>query len=259
LEQRNHMVIAITVTLLMFIALSISFGRNLFTGNTPQIVLPPDSSSESASGSGSSDPDPHNQFLRVEVTPGTVQSVIASLTRNTSYYRELVVKNHWSEAEVTTTNVQVWVDSGWSHIVQTLPTGLIRHDLIGDGQVYYWYEGEDEWRTAPADDLSADIAQHIPTYETVLALEPESITATGYELQEGLPCIYVQVQQTLDGYEERYWVSVDSGLLVRAETLEHGTLIYAMTAFTPIQSPGPILEDTFALPDGTALHTSQAS
>ena len=255
MEQKNRSIIAVTVTLLILVAMFASFGRNLFSGKDTQVVLPPEDSSQNETSSSSVMPDHSTQFLRVEVTPQTVQSVIGSLSRNTNYYRELTVNNFWSETDFTATTVQVWVDSGWTHIKQTLPSGLIRHDLVGEEQVYYWYEGDKSWRTAPADTLSADLAQHIPTYETVLALDTDSITATGYELQGELPCIYVEVQSEMAGYGERYWVSVDSGLLVRAEVLEADSVIYSMSALSPIQSPAPLTEETFALPDGTVLHT----
>ena len=255
MEQKNRTLVAILVTILIVAAMFFSFGRSLFTGDLPQIVLPDNTPGVGTSDLGTSTEENENQFLRVEVNPGTVQSVIASLSRNPSYYRTLIVENHWSEELSTTTNVQVWVDNDWSHIIQTLPSGLIRHDVVGNGQIYFWYDGEKNWMSAPADERSADLAQHIPTYETVLDLETESITATGYELQGDIPCIYVQAQLDVDGYESRYWISVDSGLLVRAETLENGVVIYSMSALTPIQSPGSVTTATFTLPDGTVLHT----
>lgn len=255
MDQKNRIIIAITVTLLVVVAMFASFGPSLFTGDTPQVVLPAQDSSQSSTDPDTSGEDHVNQFLRVEVTPGTVQSVIASLSRSTSYYRDVVVENFWEEGSSTITNVQFWTDNGWSHTTQTLPSGLIRHDLVGDGQIYYWYDGDHTWLTAPADEQAADLSQRIPTYETVLNLEPESITATGYEMQGEIPCIYVQVQQPVEGYTDRYWISVDSGLLVRAESLEHDTCVYTMSALTPIQSPGPVSADTFTLPDGTVLHT----
>ena len=52
----------------------------------------------------------------------------------------------------------------------------------------------------------------------------------------------------------QYWVSVDSGLLVSAETLEEGTVVYRMTAYAPVQSPCPT-DAQFQLPDGTRMHT----
>lgn len=54
---------------------------------------------------------------------------------------------------------------------------------------------------------------------------------------------------------ERYWVSVDSGLLVSAESERDGALRYRMTAYSPVQSPCPP-SASFQLPDGTTLHNT---
>ena len=52
-----------------------------------------------------------------------------------------------------------------------------------------------------------------------------------------------------DGYQDCYWVSVDSGLLVAAERLWQGKLIYRFSAGEPEISPQG--EDLFLLPDGS--------
>ena len=70
------------------------------------------------------------------VTPETVQSVVATLSRPDSYYRELTVETLWSGGSYSST-VQYWEDSGWSHIRQTLASGAVRHDLVGAETAYY--------------------------------------------------------------------------------------------------------------------------
>ena len=186
------------------------------------------------------------------VTPETVQSVVATLSRPDSYYRELTVETLWSGGSYSST-VQYWEDAGWSHIRQTLASGAVRHDLVGTETAYYWYEGSSTWNSFPADERSADLSQHIPTYETVLELDAASITGTGYELKGTFPSVFVEVQGE-DGALERYWISTDNGLLVAAEREVDGTLVYRMTAYGQIQTPCPATA-SFALPDGQVLHT----
>ena len=60
-----------------------------------------------------------------------------------------------------------------------------------------------------------------------------------------------------DTVSERYWVSTDTGLLVSAEREQSGQLVYRMTAYTQVQTPCPATA-SFALPDGTQLHTVQS-
>lgn len=247
---KNRLVIVVVLVALIVGAMFTSFGRGLFALNTPEVVLP------GAAGSGSpstSDSDP--LFQQVEVTTQTVTGVVATLARPSSYYRELTVETFW-EGGGSSSQVQVWVDGGYSHSRQVTPSGVIRHDLVGEDTLYYWYEGDSQYQTAPADSLSSDLAQHIPTYETVLALEPDRITSAGYERKGDLPCVYVEVRPQGGHTTERYWVSVDNGLLVAAELEDNGQVVYQMSAWTPVQSPCPSTAQ-FSLPGGEVLHQIQ--
>lgn len=251
MEQKNRAFFSLAVILLIFCALLVSFGRSLFRLDTPDVVLPNvDASSSGELGTPGQSAPLSDQA--VAVTPKTVQSVIATLERSDSYYREMNIEQYWQDGSDSTT-VQVWVDGDWSHIRQLLPNGASRHDLVGPETVYYWYDGSSRYVSAPADAFSADLAQRLPTYETVLALAPESIRSAGYELLQDVPCVFVESIHEELSVTKRYWISVDSGLLICAEIQREDTLLYRMTAFTPIQSPCPA-SASFELPDGTALH-----
>ena len=45
-------------------------------------------------------------------------------------------------------------------------------------------------------------------------------------------CIYVETAEDEWGYAQRYWVSVDTGLLVVAERLQKGETVYRMAALS---------------------------
>ena len=250
MEPKNRQIIVVSIIILIALAMFASFGRSLFALNTPEVILP----SPDGSQSSSAPPLDSGQYQRVEVTAHTVGSVVATLTRPESYYRELTVERFW-EGGSSSSLVQVWKDGGWSHSRQTLPSGVIRHDLTDDADtLYYWYEGSTRYQTAPADQFSSDFSQHIPTYETVVGLDEEWITDAGYETRGELPCVYVQVRFPDSSVIQRYWVSVDSGLLVCAEAEVEDMVVYRMTAYSPAQSPCPS-DGEFELPDGTVLHS----
>lgn len=251
MEQKKRLVIVVAIILLMAAAMLASFGRVLFAADTPKVVLPSSSADPGdVSGSGSQGQD----YQRVEITTQTVTGVVATLARPASYYRALTVETFW-EGGSSSVQVQVWADGGWSHSRQALPSGVVRHDLTGDGTLYYWYDGSTQYRQAPADERSSDLAQRIPTYETVLELDPEDIISAGYETRGELPCIFVEVHPEGSQQLRRFWISVENGLLVSAETEENGQLIYRMTAYSPVQSPCPA-DGEFVLPDGQVLHTT---
>ncbi|MEA4933110.1 MAG: hypothetical protein VB071_05925 [Lawsonibacter sp.] len=252
MDPKNRLLIAFAVIVLIVGAMFTSFGRSLLALNTPSVVLP-DVSSGSDGSASSGSPSDSSTYQKVDVTPQTVQSVIATLKRSDSYYRELTVETIWTGGS-SPSSVQVWMDGGWSHSRQVLPSGVIRHDLVGADTLYYWYEGAQQYKSTPADELSSDLSQRIPTYETVLALDPDTITSAGYELRGGIPCIYVEVTWERPDRLERYWVSVDSGLLISAELEQEGQLVYRMTAYSSVTIPCPS-SASFSLPDGTSLHT----
>lgn len=254
MDSKNRLFIAIAITCLIVVAMFASFGRSLFLINIPSVSLAQVDKS-STEENGNSTQEQSDQFWQVDVTPETVQSIVASLARPESYYRELTVETLWNGGSHST-SVQFWQDQGWAHTRQILPSGAVRHDLTGQDTTYYWYEGSESYRVFPADEYSADLTQHIPTYEDVLNLDMESITQTGYERRDVWPCVYLQVQVT-DAVVERYWISTDTGLLVSAEREQSGQLVYRMTAYTQVQTPCPATA-SFALPDGTALHTVQS-
>jgi len=250
-EPKNRLVIVVAMIALIAGALFTSFGRSLFALNTPSIVLPDPGSLQGNQPGGSAPSE--GGYQKVEVTPWTVQEVVATLARPDSYYRELTVETFWGEDGSAATPVQVWVDGDWSHSRQVLPSGLIRHDLTGEDTLWYWYDGSQEYETAPAGPLASDLAQRLPTYETVLELSPDDITSAGYEMFNTLPCILVEVALESPGRLERYWIGVDSGLLIRAETEQEGQVTYRVTANGNLQSPCPAGAH-FQLPDGTQLH-----
>ena len=249
MDSKNRLVIAIAITCLIVVAMFASFGRSLFLVNIPSVSLAQlDSSAQGQNNT--TDQSGDDQLWQVDVTPETVQSIVASLARPESYYRELTVETLWDGGSHST-SVQFWQDQSWSHTRQILPSGAVRHDLTGSDTTYYWYEGSEHYRSFPADQYSADLTQHIPTYEEVLELEPERIVEAGFGERDGMSCIYVETDIDELGYLERYWISTDNGLLVGAETEKEGQIVLSMTS-----TEADVLqqEGNFTLPDGTVLY-----
>ena len=86
---------------------------------------------------------------------------------------------------------------------------------------------------------------------SALALAPEQIAQADYRMVSDVRCIYVETAEDDWGYVQRYWVSVDTGLLVVAERLQKGETVYRMAALEADQTAPPA--ETFTLPDGTDL------
>lgn len=250
MDNKHRDVLAVVVGIIIALALFSAFSVSLFH-KTPAVVLPSltPGASEDPTASGDS---PHQ---RVEVTTDTVQRVIATLTRPESYSRTVTVEILWDGATQSTTTASVMVDGGWTRVNATLPDGRVCHSILGDGTRYIWYGGDHAYREYPAGESSDDLAQRIPTYEDVLALDREDITAAGYGLIGATPCVYVAVTVEELGYTEKYWVSVETGLLVYAESCdEAGEVFYRMSGDTVETPATPGI--AFTLPDGTVVHTT---
>ncbi|MBP3485491.1 MAG: hypothetical protein J6J81_01520 [Oscillospiraceae bacterium] len=193
--------------------------------------------------------------IRVEVTPETVGYAVETLARPTEYRRLLTTERFWSGGSGTST-VTVTVGGGWSRADTADASGRVRHTVTDGVTTYVWYDGETEYYTGPAGDVSPDQEQGIPTYEDILSLRPGDILTADYREWNGTDCIYVETAEDREGRSLRYWVSVSDGLLSGAELLEDGAAVWQTTAQS-VTDPPPGPED-FTLPDGTVLWTGTA-
>ena len=244
MEQKNRTILVIAIAITVIAAVLVSFGLPALTNRVPEVSLP-DISQEAGEG---------GDLLPVEVTPDTVQNVIATLSRPESCYRELTVTLHWAGGS-SSAKVETWTDGGYVKTVIGM-NGITQHRLVGDGKLHLWYGGDSTWKEVPSDEDSYDLAQRIPTYEDVLKLNKTLITDAGYEEKNGKDCIFAEVRDTDLGYLDRYWIETATGLLCAAETLADGVTVYTMTEEslrTPLEAGV-----TFQLPDGTVLHESSA-
>ena len=233
--------------LLVVIMILLAWGGRRQSGG---ITLP-----ESQTGSAGIGEDGQNSRLHpVSVSPETASAAISFLTmsRPTSYSRAQLVETFWSGGSGQAVS-QIHVSGGRTRLDTQLPDGSVRHMLVVGGAAGVWYDDETEWKLLRSRQLSADLAARTLTYETVRDLPVERIAQADYRSLEGVYCIYVETAPDSQGYVDRFWVSVDSGLLVSAEAEENGQLVYRMTAYTPPQTPCPA-DGRFALPDGTVLH-----
>ncbi len=244
MERRNRNILVGLIGVVIVIAVFSSFGLPLFASPTPTIVLPtPVPTDQEQQGEVSRD-----EGLRVEVTPQTVQNVTAAMPHAESYYRTFTTLLEGAE-----TRGQVWVDGDWTRADLTLPGGGTVHTIQGAGTVWRWYNNDRTVITWAVGEAPADIeTQRLPTYQDVLALPVEDLTAAGYEEKNGQACVYVETAVPVLDQVERYWVSSDNGLLVAAETETGGAVVWSMTAG---QAEVPVPAGaSFTLPDGTVLH-----
>lgn len=253
--EKSRVKFIVLIALILAAAIVYSFSISHFQ-ETPEVGLAQPEPSQTPGPSGQELPD---STVLVEVTPDTVQNVIRTLDRYTSYRRDIRIEYLSGGQVISTLTASVAVDGGWTRCDVTEQSGRVEHTIVGEDGRWLWYDSDPDCVKLPAGQDASDLAQRLPTYEDVLALDREGITAAAYEILEGLPCVYVEVFQKELGYQERFWVSVESGLLVASETIKDGEPVYRMSSY---QVENPLSEaeakGSFTLPDGTVLHQAAA-
>lgn len=244
MSKRRFSVLAIGFSVLVGLLVILLAVNSLRRSSHIVLPRPESSSSEEGNGSGS------DGIVRLEVTPDTVQAVIATLSRPERYGRILRLESFWSGGSAVT-QVSVRVDGDWSRTDLTRPSKQVRHTITDGKTTWIWYNSERNVYTAAAGDISPDEEQQIPTYEDILLLDPESITQADYRSLGDIPCVYVETAESENGYVQRYWVSVETGLLAGAERLQNGETVYRMSE--QADETVSVSEADFKLPDGTAL------
>lgn len=213
---------------------------------TEHITLP------SGTDSGSEDTDDktnEDALSVVEITPETVQAAIATLARPEAYRRTVQIQQFWKGGSGGY-DTTVTVAGSWTRTDRLLPGDRTRHTITNGETTWIWYDNSDEMYVAPAGTISADNEQGIPTYEEILELPVETIAEADYRaIADDIPCIYVETAVDASGYSLRYWVSVETGLLVAAEKLADGETVYRMSSLN-VDLSAPERAD-FQLPDGS--------
>ena len=151
MERRNRNILVVLIGIVIVVAMLSSFGLGLFAPDTAKIQLPTPGASQSPEPAGD------EGYVRVEITPQTVQYVIEqTLSRPESYGRTVTIEDFWGDGQSGVTRATVWVDGGWTRTDAVWPGGTQRSSIVGEGRFWVWY-GDGAVLTGPADGSSADL------------------------------------------------------------------------------------------------------
>jgi len=242
------MTLVIIAALCVLALLSLLF---LFRGaETPEVRLaeaPSDTEDQGA---------PDNPASLIEVTPDNVQSVIATLERTHTYSRTISQTHYWSEGTASASaEIEIWVTPNALRITRDNGENMI----LTAEEFHIWFEDRPHQTRPVTAGLGASLEQildefqGIPSYETVLELDPAQIIEAGYVLKNigGIYeyCIYLVFETGVLGYLDRYYISLSSGLLITMVTTDGDIPVFRMeTLSLTLEAPAI---DVFLLPDGT--------
>ena len=184
----------------------------------------------------------------VEIRTDTVQAAVDSMERLQAYTMTVKVETLWSDGS-SETELTSYVRDRFTRVDVAQRDGSIRRTVTDGENTYIWYD-DASYTVYASGSISADQELRVPTYEDLVEMPTESIVAATYQELKGLYCIYAEVNLG-EGYLGRYWVDVETGLLIAAQRLHEGEPVYQMT----VQSLDTATPDSqlFRLPDGTEL------
>ena len=186
------------------------------------------------------------------VSPDNVREVIKVLSRAESYHRVLKAESFWSGGSAEY-SIETWAGPEGVRVVSRR-TGEdeAKNFLLLGTTLYVWYGNERNYYKTEVGGLVgdaehlADEFQMIPTYEDVLALKKSDIADAGYAVLDGTRYIFVKTVKDSLGNEDSFYISLETGLLEMAETVNNGETVYRMeTESTELELPA---SSVFALP-----------
>ena len=239
---------AITLFLVAAIMAFILWFSNGFAGISTGIVLPVHSGTppEDTSAHITFAPDANAYARDIQLTAENARDVIATLSRPEAYSCRIVSTVYSGDRHISSTTELV-KDGGHYRLTRTDYYGQSVNYIIGDSFTYVWRDADYRiYRTA---EFSQDVLSGVPTYEDMLALNAKEFLSVSQVRYDNQLCLYAEY---VDGkHTEKRWISLDTGLLIYAQTYKDGQIIYSMGLSQVIYNSIP--DNAFTLPDGTVL------
>lgn len=238
--------IAIAVAFLIFALLIVAFFTGTRGNARDSITLPEAHPQEQAPIAN----EPEELFLSVDAS--NIQSVLDRMSRPEAYHQMLTIST-MSSGKSGSKTVELWEYGNYARAIIT-EQSHVQH-LMTDGEfLWIWYEGD----SSPAEllcseEISFDDIVGIPTYETLVALEPTEITDAGFLAlhdMDDTSCLYIA--STHGDFVNRYWVDAATQLLCKADSLYFEQQIYQLrqNSCEMLMLDEASLREIFLLPNG---------
>lgn len=242
---------AIAAVLIMAAALLLSmFDFSFLRGEEKVHIVLPGHDGQDVTVEAETYTDNLKMLQSVTVDRTNIKKLIGAMRRPEDYHLVVGTTLYHSGGQ-TTTGADGYVSGGRYKTVVYDAVGGARHCLIYGEDAYIWNQSSPGVFAGKAGSFTGDNSLWIPTYELLLELDDADILSADYALYGDEYCLAVESRDPLSGNRILYYISVEHGLLVGAQSFEGDTLVYALTAEVL-----PLTEDPnviFRLPDGTII------
>lgn len=193
-----------------------------------------------------------SKYSLLQITKSNVKDVIQTMSRPANYSFDSKVQFFDGEKEYSPDLMKSYVMDSHVKTEHVNSSGkIIKNVITDDSRVFIWGGNNAYYYKGARGDISADDNLMSLTYEDIGGYPDSAITGAGYEEKDGVYCVFVEFTQEISKgveYTNRFWVSAEYGLLIRAETQKQGKMIYLMTVSNINTKFND--ESIFLLPDG---------
>lgn len=186
---------------------------------------------------------------KVEVDKSNIKLIIEALQRPETYHISANSTIYYSGGQ-SSMAAEGYIYGSTSRTI-VYGDGTRQNCLIDGEIVYIWPEGLATYYSGKKGDFSEDDYIYIPTYEKILSFEDDAILNADYSLYNDRYCLYVEVYEELSGYRSLYYISVENGLLIGAQSFEGEELVYSLSC--DVLDMPESFGDIFTLPDGRVI------
>lgn len=228
--MKNKTTIAVFLSLIILaVAIFISvFAKSMLDNNKNSAITLPGQDTPSLDTAVDIQKQNNKIVEQLEITRENVKNVIKTLKRLPEYHYKADTVYYYGDGESGGFSTEGWIAEDMSKTIKYSSSGTVQQQtLLTDEFVYIWGSRSDgSFFKGMAGDFTADDTGHIPTYEDILKFEDDNIIYGGFEKRGDYQCIVAETENPNSGYIERWYISVENGLLVAAKGREGEELVY---------------------------------
>lgn len=251
-KQKMTLFAGMIAMIIVFAIFSSFWGVIFSTGGSIPVLWPSPTVETSPNGGNASNVRLVDGYQRIQITPKSVQPVIKTLARPQQYSQTIQLTLFWGESKQSVISI-VCSKAGEYSAAKAVQSGQVQYSIWGNGTLYRWYQGEQNWYQGRVSFMTGDLLQRIPTYETILSLKQDQILSAEYVALNQRTCIYVESAESSINTRIHYWIDAEQGVLLRAEAHRDDRMIWCIEVSE--FSTTTIDESLFCLPNGVDVRT----
>lgn len=218
---KNTVALILTVVFILVCGFIYSYYIRGLTDTPPSVT-------DKVPGDGENLPPPIDEGGAVAIAPDitneNVIRVVKSMEKASAYYQEGAVEVISGSSSIVT-KYKTWAKNGVYKCELTTENNTV-NVVMTPKNSYYWASNSDKYYTAQTAEFKIEDVQGIPFVTELYDIPEDNVLSASVENHLNTAAIYTEVKDTSTGYNEKYWIGAQNGVLLKSETYKNGSLIY---------------------------------